>query len=363
MLIIRQPTNLMALLLLVIIVIFTSFYPAMGLKGYESNTIIISLSLLFLLSNFFSSSAQRIERYPVSYIATSLIVFLIWSAFGYFYTVDQDNSFSSILLNISGIALLIGLILNIKEEEYLIKFLWIALFCAGIMGLIAILQQFHDMRIPECSTRSASYSLCNMQISTGLYGNKNALATYLLLHFPLSMYFFFYSESNNKKFLAGVISVLILLGLIFSKSRGGQLVLIIQIISIVAYFYIKKDYSKILGLFVGLGLTTGLYLSVYFFSKSPATDSLLGHVYGGIITGDSNAWENLANRLFFWQIGWEIFKDYWLTGTGSWTFELLFPKYLADSILSSSSGAASSQTPPTPIIFLYRRLQIKEPLV
>ena len=113
MLIIRQPTNLMALLLLVIIVIFTSFYPAMGLKGYESNTIIISLSLLFLLSNFFSSSAQRIEQYPVSYIATSLVVFLIWSAFGYFYTVDQDNSLSSILVNISGIVLLIGLVVNI----------------------------------------------------------------------------------------------------------------------------------------------------------------------------------------------------------------------------------------------------------
>jgi O-antigen ligase len=339
MLIIRQPSNLMALLLLVIIVIFTSFYPAMGLKGYESNTIIISLSLLFLLSNFFSSSAQRIERYPVSYIATSLIVFLIWSAFGYFYTVDQDNSFSSILLNISGIALLIGLILNIKEEEYLIKFLWVALFCAGLMGLIAILQQFQisSFLTPQLNA---------LQMSTGLYGHKNALATYLLLHFPLSIYFYFYSESNKKKYLAGVLSILILLALIFSKSRGGQLVLIIQIISILAYFYIKKDYSKILGLFVGFGLTTGLLLSIHFFKKTPDTEQLLDHLYGGIITGDSNAWGNLANRLFFWQIGWEIFKDYWLTGTGSWTFELLFPKYLADSILSSSAGAASSQTPP-----------------
>jgi len=183
-------------------------------------------------------------------------------------------------------------------------------------------------------------------MSTGLYGHKNALATYLLLHFPLSIYFFFYSESNNKKYLAGALSILILLGLIFSKSRGGQLVLIIQIASILAYFYIKKDYTKILGLFVGLGLTTGLILSIKFLSKIPRTDELLNHIYGGLITGESAAWTGLEHRLNYWKIGWEIFKDYWLTGTGPWTFELLFPKYLAGSMLSLVGWSSSSQNPP-----------------
>ncbi len=229
MMIIRQPTNLMAFLLLIVIIIFTSYYPAMGLKGYESITLIITLSLLFLLSSYFSSSAQRIERYPVSYIATLLVVFLVWSAFGYLYTVDQDNSFSSILLNISGIILLIGLVLNIKEEEYLIKFLWVVLFCAGLMGSIAILQQFE--------VASVLFPVGNMKMSTGLYGNKNILATYMLLHFPLAVYFLFYSESNKKKSLAGVLSILIILALIFSRSRGGQVVLGVQIVSMLVYFF------------------------------------------------------------------------------------------------------------------------------
>ncbi len=342
MLIIRQPINLVALLLLVIIIIFTSFHPAMGLKGYESNTIIISLSLLFLLSSFFSSNAQRIERYPISYITTSLVVFLIWSAFGYFYTVDLDNSLSSILINVSGIVLLVGLVLNIKEEKYLIKFLWVALFCAGLMGLIAILQQFQisSFLIPE------NLSTLEMKMSTGLYGHKNALGTYLLLHFPLSIYFYFYSESNNKKYLAGALSILILLGLIFSKSRGGQLVLIIQITSILAYFYIKKDYSKILDLFVGLGLTTGILLIINYFSQTPGTENAINYIYGGLITGESTAWVGLENRLTYWEIGWEIFKDYWFTGTGPWTFELLFPKYLAGSMLSLVGWSETMQYPP-----------------
>jgi O-antigen ligase len=339
---IRQPTNLMAFLLLVIIIIFTSYHQAIGLKYYESITIIISLSLLFLLSSFFSARVQRIERYPVSYISTLLLVFLAWSAFGYFYTVDQDNSLSSILLNIGGIVLLIGLVLNIKEEEYLIKILWVALFCAGLMGLIAILQQFQieSFLIPK---------LNDLQMSTGLFGNKNILATYLLLHFPLSIYFHYYSETNNKKYLAAVLFILIFMALIFSKSRGGQVVLIIQIISVLTYFYIKKDYSKTLGLFVGLGLTTGILLIIYPFTKIPLPAWEVGwedHIYGGLITGESNAWTGLENRLTYWKIGWEIFKDYWFTGTGPWTFELLFPKYLAGSMLSIASWSATSQYPP-----------------
>ena len=36
----------------------------------------------------------------------------------------------------------------------------------------------------------------------------------------------------------------------------------------------------------------------------------------------------LPNRLVYWETGWGIFKDYWLTGTGPWTYELLFPVYL-----------------------------------
>ena len=71
-------------------------------------------------------------------------------------------------------------------------------------------------------------------------------------------------------------------------------------------------------------------------------------MYGSLITGESNAWGNLENRLTFWIIGWEIFKDYWFTGTGPWTFELLFPKYIADSMLSLdvSANATGSQGPP-----------------
>ena len=65
-----------------------------------------------------------------------------------------------------------------------------------------------------------------------------------------------------------------------------------------------------------------------------------------IFTGELNAWTNLANRLVFWKTGWGIFKDYWLTGTGPWTFELLFPVYLAEGTRGMAEGLNYTIKPP-----------------
>ena len=67
-------------------------------------------------------------------------------------------------------------------------------------------------------------------MSTGFYGHRNVLATYLLLHFPLAIYFYVSSQTRNKKIIFGILSILIVLALIFSRSRGGQLVLGIQLL-------------------------------------------------------------------------------------------------------------------------------------
>ncbi len=87
----RQPANSMAFILLTVLVIFVSYHPVFGLTGYESTTLIVSLSLAFLLSSFISFRAQYTERYPLSPISFSLILFLGWAVLGHFYTVDQQS--------------------------------------------------------------------------------------------------------------------------------------------------------------------------------------------------------------------------------------------------------------------------------
>ena len=263
----RQPAHSMAFILLTVLVIFVSYYPVFGLKGYESTTLIVSLSLAFLLSSLISFRTQNTERYQLSPISFLLILFLGWAVLGHFYTVDQDNSMTAILQHFGGAILLLGLSLNIKEEEHLQRFLWLALFCAGLMSFIAIVQQF--------DVYSAIIPKATINTSTGFYGHRNVLATYLLLHFPLAIYFYVSSQTRNKKIIFGILSILIVLALIFSRSRGGQLVLGIQLFGMLIYFVRKKDHSKMKDLIVGGVLTTVLYFGLLFLVKVSAVD----HVY------------------------------------------------------------------------------------
>lgn len=329
----RQPANSMAFILLTALVIFVSYHPVFGLTGYESTTLIVSLSLAFLLSSFISFRAQYTERYPLSPISFSLILFLGWTVLGYFYTVDQDNSMTAVLQHFGGAIFLLGLSLNIKEEKHLQRFLLLALFCAGLMSVIAVVQQFEvsSAIIPTVSQNMSTWGIA------GLYGHKNILATYLLLHFPLAIYFYFSSQIINKKIITGLFSILIVLALIFSRSRGGQIVLGIQLLCILIYLVQKKDHAKMRDLLIGGGLTVALYVGLIYLIKVSEVDQFFGRPPSvvDVFTGPlrDSALVSLSSRLVAWEIGWEIFKDYWLTGTGPWTFELLFPVYLGPEYL------------------------------
>jgi len=336
----------MAFTILSAIIIFAIYYPVFGLKGYQSNTLTVSLSLAFLVFVFISYSNQKTEPHPLFSISFSLVLFLGWVVLGSFYTVDQDMSMSSMLIHLGGVALLLGLSLSIKAEEHLSRFLGLALFCAGLMSFIAIVQQFDVL--------SAIIPQATKQMSTGLYGHRNMLATYLLLHFPLAIYFYVSTQARNKKIIFGIISILIVLALIFTRSRGGQLVLGIELLGMLIYFFRKKDYAKMKDLIVGGILITVLYFGLFSLIKvaegrlwvGQSTPIEIGKLLetfegqanrknwietppsiGNIFTGQHNAWQNVAQRLIFWKTGWLIFKDYWFTGTGPWTFELLFPVY------------------------------------
>ena len=101
-------------------------------------------------------------------------------------------------------------------------------------------------------------------------------------------------------------------------------------------------------LIVGGVLTTVLYFGLLFLLKVSAVD----HVYetppsiANVFTGEFRAWGSLVDRLVFWKMGWGMFKDYWLTGTGPWTFELLFPVYLGKETSGLVEGFAYVVNPP-----------------
>ena len=70
--IISKPAKTMAFIILSAIWFCATYYPAFGLKGYQSNTLIVSLSLIFLVFAFLSYKKKNTELYPLSSISFSI---------------------------------------------------------------------------------------------------------------------------------------------------------------------------------------------------------------------------------------------------------------------------------------------------
>ena len=152
----------------------------------------------------------------------------------------------------------------------------------------------------------------------------------------------------------GILPIMIVLALIFSRSRGGQVVLVVQLLCILTYLVQKKDHDQIRNFLAGGVLTVVLYVGLIYLIKVYGVDQYFDTPpsIANVFTGELNAWNNLANRLVFWETGWGIFKDYWLTGTGPWTFELLFPVYLSKETSGLVEGFAQFNPPHSHNIFI-----------
>ena len=131
----------------------------------------------------------------------------------------------------------------------------------------------------------------------------------------------FSSQTINKKIITGILAILIVLALIFSKSRGGQVVLVVQLLCILTYLVQKKDHDQIRNFLAGGVLTVVLYVGLIYLIKvsvdqyydctpNPTDNDGTGcpPSIANVFTGENHAWDNLANRLVFWETGWESLK-------------------------------------------------------
>jgi O-antigen ligase len=164
---------------------------------------------------------------------------------------------------------------------------------------------------------------------TGTFFNRNCLAGYLLMAIPLSVGFFFSRKVNQlgqslglrlrissldgKDLLIGFGLVLMILGLLFTSSRGGIVSLLIAF-SLMAFLFRnprrKEKFSKTSVMVFGLALLWAVWIGI---------DALVNRFFA--------VSEGLEGRWLRWVDTWSIFKDFPLFGSGLGTFAEVFSMY------------------------------------
>ncbi len=281
------------------------------------NALVAFLSLAFLGMAFVLRKENT--SYGLSVLSASLILFLLYSASSYYFSLNADLSLYPALKLLSALFLALALIYYLKDIEILKKVLLLVYALAGILAASGIVEQFFPFMIPPRGP--------NVGALRSLFTNPNFFAAYLVIHIPIGVYLYFKAASLFAKIFIGLGWVLILVSLGLSGSQGGQLTAALQIFVTIRYFLARKETDRaklvILGTLVSLLIYFDLFKVILAPDMVPTTDTTTGE---RLAIEDPWIFENIVLRLLYWSGAWRIFTEHWLLGSGLWTFLELYPQ-------------------------------------
>jgi O-antigen ligase len=274
------------------------------------------------------------DLFKFTFLSTLFLLFLFWSALGYFYSADPERSILISIQSLSAILLYLGLSCYIQENNQVKTILKWALSFLGIIALVGILQNFNFPILENSSTTEYINKITGVITTfapnriTSLFVHRNIFAGYLIFLIPIPCLIYLSNWSKLWNLFAAVVLILSFIALALSESRGGIIVGIVQLIVVVGYLLFNKNSKALVHLTLGVLISIILYITI----NKIVNVNLDGNSVPPITNLVTNMIQHpdqhqSLGRVLFWQGAWEIIKDHWVIGSGPLSFNLLFPKY------------------------------------
>lgn len=318
------------------------------IKYFKKNFIFIILVLILFLPPFFDGG-RNIFIIEVVLILIGILFFAHVKKrkkLGEIYLRDLNIHIHFLLLGLYLLFSFIGIFFSISPYNstiFLIKlFGYITIFFIGFQ----IQFQKKELYFLGKLLLAVSSTLCLIGLYYYLLGNysrltstfwwPNPFAGYLLLVFPISI-FFFIKDSSKYKLCSGPLLILIFTSFILTGSRGAFLSIVTSIFFFFfLYIFINKNISCI---FVFLRKYLLMFLSILFLSfilisvvSSIKNDNM------AFVFRDKKEQKILDTssdiRVNYWKSSWNIFMDYQIFGIGLGNFYNIYTQYQIDPISS-----------------------------
>lgn len=320
-----QHLALMAMLLLVPLVFFTYAHDV-----FELNK--LTLLRLFTLAALLGWAAEILLlgdwRLPSSPLWPSLALVGLSSLLSTLFTNNRLTSVFGVYEDYEGILTILNyLALWLAAHHLLRNFATVRRYLAVIIaaGLLAggygVLQNFG---IDFIQWNPATYTATRL---FGTLGNPNFLAAYLLMTMPLAFVWFLLADRPSVKVGMLVAVFVMLLAMVFTKSRGAVYALVAELI--LGAVYLAWDARRPGSLWqrnrrwlVLLVALAGLTLAL-----PNVRSNLAVTAQRTLATLDLKQVFKMTPRLYIWRSALQMMRDKPLLGSGLDTFQITFPKY------------------------------------
>ncbi len=312
---------------LILLVFLVPIIPNINITNYKLFIAQVIIVVLFLLWMF------RVlvlgERIIKTSLNIPLLVFVLLTTLSYFLSDIKSASLEQLFRNFILVSLVFIGINNISSERHLNYILNSWIISASIVALYGIFQVYPG----------------GTPFSFSTYGNPNLLASFLVITLPVTFGKFIASSHIVKKIILGIISIVILLCIILTFSRGGIVSLICGVV-IFVFLYILTKVSLIrkLRTVQKAGFSDGIKRSTHY-KKRLIVYLVLIFLIFSILTyflyflPEVEAGFNILlskefPRIYIWQGAMELIKQRPLFGYGIGTFVAYFPEYRPAQFLS-----------------------------
>lgn len=269
------------------------------------------LFMIFIVGVYvFNIVFKKVKPLTKSSIIMPIILYIIFITINTVTSNDPVGSFRDLAIHLTSIGFIFVLIQSIKSKKDFNILIVLLIISATLTALYGLYQfatgniVMEDKWVDEAT---------NPDLQTRIYsvfGNPNIFAEYLIMIIPISVGLFWFSKSIHKKALFLITTMILVLALILTMSRGGWIGFAFGIF--VFILFVEKR-LLLLAIPAAIG---GLFL---------LPDAILNRLLSILNFADSSN----DYRIRMWKFTLEVIKDNWLVGVGfgHLPFRQAFGKY------------------------------------
>ena len=252
----------------------------------------IFMVMIFMFHHFFISSDDLVPNK----IELPIVLFGILILIGTITSINPRGSFRDFTIHMVSLGLVVVMVNVIKTKEDFNRVVTLLVFSATIVALIGLYQYVAGVEIDAAWIDVENNPDIKARVFS-VFGNPNVLAEYLIMMIPLSISLMWYSKKLYKKLLFLGTSLILILAIVLTMSRGGWLGFAFS--ALVFILLVDKRFLlSIIPITIG-----GVYL---------LPQTYLNRILSiGNFQDSSNAY-----RLKMWEITMDIIRDYPLAGVG-----------------------------------------------
>ncbi len=206
---------------------------------------------------------------------------------------------------------------SVTTRTHLRHLIYVIITIAVFLAIVGLLKISGHNPFPWWNYAPGTLNL-DLAASSSTFGNPNRFAGYMEMALPLTFGMFFTGLKGGKRFLIVYLSLMMLIVLVFTRSRGAWISTMLSI-TFITILYVRnhpKNRFKLIAAFMG---------ALLFISFIILSDRNVVKEFKTLKSVQSD--DSFVSRLTLWKNLAEMIRDYPFLGTGPGTFSTMFTQY------------------------------------